>query len=158
MMKLAAAAAGVALLAVACGGGPDTTATGIDAATEQPAPTTAATTSPAAASPAADDPQRDVTVVMTDNLAFEPASVVLEVGGTVTWVNESTMDHTSTANIKKAADETNVELPQGAKPWDSGFVKPDESFSLTFDKPGTYRYFCIPHEKVGMTGIIEVVE
>lgn len=31
-------------------------------------------------------------------------------------------------------------------------VQPGESFSKTFDVPGTYRYFCIPHEMQGMLG------
>lgn len=50
-----------------------------------------------------------------------------------------------------------AELPQGAEPWDSGFVKPGASFTMTFDVPGTYRYFCVLHENVDMLGVIEVV-
>lgn len=104
------------------------------------------------------EPQRSVTIRMTDSLAFEPNEVVIQAGGKVTWENDSSMDHTSTADAARAADAANVELPQGAKEWNSGFLKPGKSFTLSFDVPGTYRYFCIPHEKVGMVGTIEVVE
>lgn len=143
-----------ALVAAACGGGDG------DAAPAASSPASQEPSSPGSPSPTEEEtkPERTVTVKMTDNLAFEPAEVVVQVGGKVTWVNESTMDHTSTADRKKAADASNVELPPGADKWDSGFIKEGERFSLKFDVPGTYRYFCIPHEKVGMLGTITVVE
>lgn len=31
-----------------------------------------------------------------------------------------------------------------------------ESFSFTFEEPGTCDYFCIPHEQVGMVGTVTV--
>ncbi|MGH2808124.1 MAG: cupredoxin domain-containing protein [Actinomycetota bacterium] len=108
--------------------------------------------------PAAGEPQRSATISMTDDLSFEPSEVVIQVGGKVTWVNDSSMDHTSTAAKARAADAAHVELPRGADEWNSGFVKPGKSFTMSFDVPGTYRYFCIPHETVGMLGTIEVVE
>lgn len=151
---MVAAAAALVLLLGACGG--------TDAA-ETTTPESRQTGAPAAEETASDgtstseQPQKEATVSMTDSLTFEPATVVVEVGGSVTWSNDSDMDHTSTANKKKAADSSSVELPDGASQWNSGFVKPGESFTLTFDRPGTYRYFCIPHEKVGMVGVIEVV-
>jgi plastocyanin len=95
--------------------------------------------------------------MMTEGLQFDPAEVTIRVGGTVTWVNEASVDHTVTGDPSKAAEEGDAELPEGAEPWDSGFVKPGASFSMTFDVPGTYRYFCIPHENVDMLGVIEVV-
>ena len=30
------------------------------------------------------------------------------------------------------------------------------TFSFTFDEPGTYDYFCIPHEDLGMVGSVTV--
>jgi hypothetical protein len=33
---------------------------------------------------------------------------------------------------------------------------PGESFSVTFDTPGVYDYFCVPHEQAGMVGRIIV--
>ena len=32
----------------------------------------------------------------------------------------------------------------------------DGTFSFTFEEPGTYDYFCIPHEKMGMVGSVTV--
>jgi plastocyanin len=39
-----------------------------------------------------------------------------------------------------------------------GLLTEGETFSVTFSEPGTYEYFCIPHEQVGMTGTIIVEE
>ncbi len=147
------AIAASALLSAACGGAGEG---------ESPTASSAATHSPPPGSPSPSTgetkPQRSVTITMTDNLVFEPAEVVVKVGGKVTWKNGSTLGHTATAVRSKAADPANVELPKGAEPFNSGFLKEGERFSLTFDTPGTYRYFCIPHEKVGMLGTITVVE
>ena len=33
-----------------------------------------------------------------------------------------------------------------------------ETYELTLDEPGTYEYFCVPHEDSGMTGTIVVEE
>ena len=56
------------------------------------------------------------------------------------------------ATLKKA----DVSNPPGAKPFDSGFLKPGESFSQTFPVPGTYRYTCAVHEVKAMNGEIIV--
>jgi len=49
-----------------------------------------------------------------------------------------------------------VELPDGALPWGSALLQPNESFTYTFTTPGEYRYFCIPHVLSGMRGRIHV--
>jgi plastocyanin len=56
----------------------------------------------------------------------------------------------------KAADPSIVSLPPGVAGFDSGLIAEGDSFSRKFDKPGTYRYFCIPHEGAGMTGTVVV--
>ena len=40
--------------------------------------------------------------------------------------------------------------------WDSGQLNGGQSFSHTFDAPGDYTYFCMPHESLGMVGHITV--
>ena len=40
--------------------------------------------------------------------------------------------------------------------FDSGFIPPGGDYSYTFTVPGRYRYFCLPHEKAGMVGVIVV--
>lgn len=147
MRRRLALIAATAVALAACGNGADPT---LDA------PRAEATQTEEAEAPT--EPVATATVEMTDEFMFEPAEIVLKAGGKVTWVNSSETTHTTTADRKKAADVANVELPPGAKPWNSGFMDAGDRFSLTFDKPGTYKYFCIPHEKVGMLGTIRVVD
>jgi plastocyanin len=47
-------------------------------------------------------------------------------------------------------------LPKAASAFDSGNLDPKETFEHTFDVPGTYRYFCIPHEGTKMYGTVIV--
>ncbi len=49
-----------------------------------------------------------------------------------------------------------VALPVGAKPFNSGNLKPGQAYRHTFTVPGRYRYFCVPHEGAGMIGEVVV--
>ena len=51
-----------------------------------------------------------------------------------------------------------VTNPRGAEPFDSGFLRPGETFTHTFTIPGEYRYACVVHEAKGMVGTIVVVK
>jgi plastocyanin len=100
----------------------------------------------------------DTTVVgMTNQLEFDPAEVTIHVGETVVWRNTSDLIHTVTDDASKAVKPGDAELPEGAEPWDSGQLKPGETFHRTFTVSGRYRYFCIPHEPAGMKGVIRVL-
>lgn len=99
---------------------------------------------------------QDAVVEMTGDLEFQPPSLTIEAGQTVEWRNVSDLPHTVTADPGKAADPTHVALPDGAEPFDSGFIQADGSYSHTFDVPGEYRYFCIPHEGAGMVATLTV--
>lgn len=82
--------------------------------------------------------------------------LIIKVGDTVRWVNESGV-HTTTAYHPKYGKE--LKIPEGAEPWDSGIVtQVGATFEYTFKVPGTYEYFCIPHEAVGMVGKIIVMK
>lgn len=96
------------------------------------------------------------TVSMSNQLAFEPALITIKAGETVRFVNDSALPHTVTADPTKARNSDSTSLPEGAETFDSGILAAGESFSRTFTKPGTYQYFCIPHEMAGMTGTIIV--
>lgn len=98
----------------------------------------------------------DAIVELTGDLTFEPASLTIEVGETVEWRNVSDLPHTVTADPDRAADPDHVELPEGAEVFNSGFLQPGDVYSRTFDVPGEYRYFCIPHEGAGMVAILTV--
>jgi plastocyanin len=85
---------------------------------------------------------QNVTVNMEDNY-FEQADITVPTGTTVTWVQAGNNPHTTTSY-------------DGL--WDSGMLAggSGESFSYTFDEPGSYTYFCIPHESQGMVGSVTV--
>src|SRR5215208_6955883 len=85
---------------------------------------------------------QEVTVRMEDNF-FEPANITVEPGTTVTWVQSGNNPHTTTSY-------------DGL--WDSGMIEGGSggTFSFTFEEPGTYDYFCIPHEQLGMIGSVTV--
>ena len=85
---------------------------------------------------------QEVTVRMEDNF-FEPANITIEPGTTVTWVQSGNNPHTTTSY-------------DGL--WDSGMIEGGSggTFSFTFEEPGTYDYFCIPHESLGMIGSVTV--
>lgn len=86
---------------------------------------------------------------------FTPADVVVAAGDTVTWTVTKSINepHTVTSGESGAAD--------AGKLFDSGFddidkLKADgKTFSFTFDKPGTYAYFCQIH--AGMKGTVTVL-
>jgi Copper binding proteins, plastocyanin/azurin family len=48
-------------------------------------------------------------------------------------------------------------LPEGAEAFNSGTIKQGESFALILTTPGDYKYTCLPHERMGMQGRIQVV-
>jgi plastocyanin len=96
------------------------------------------------------------TIEMTEDVVFEPAELTVSAGDTVTWVTVGSFPHSSTCDPAKAADPANAVLPEGADPWDSGLLQDGQEFSLTFNVPGEYTYFCIPHESMGMVGKVIV--
>jgi plastocyanin len=126
-----------------------------------PAPTAPAVAAPTptpatATSPASPNGASAAVVSMTDALKFEPASLTVAKGTTVTWRNTTQTVHTVTDDPAKASNKADAALPSGAQAWDSGNIDPGQSFSHTFDTPGTYKYFCQPHEMAGMTATIVV--
>lgn len=104
----------------------------------------------------ATDPAGAHIVKMTSTLKYDPAEITIKVGETVNWKNSSIMDHTVTADPSLAKRAEHVSLPEGAQPFNSGNISPGKSFSYTFTVTGTYKYFCIPHESMGMIGVVVV--
>jgi plastocyanin len=100
---------------------------------------------------------RGKTVVqITDRARFEPAHVTVDVGQTVEWRSAARHEHTVTANPELAANAAHVVLPEGAEPFHSGEIAPGSRYSYTFTVPGIYYYVCLPHEEMGMVGIVVV--
>lgn len=101
-------------------------------------------------------PAADATVGM-DNLIFTPNPIQIRVGQTVTWTNNSSLQHTVTADpCDPEGQERSSSIPPGATPFDSGTLAPGQSFTYTFTTPGEYTYFCRFHE--GMNGRIIVTQ
>jgi plastocyanin len=84
--------------------------------------------------------QRGTEVSIVD-FAFQPGSLGVAAGATVTWTNKGNAPHTVTSD-------------NGL--FDSGQIAPGLSFTWTFDTPGTYTYHCSIHPQV-MNGSIVVV-
>jgi plastocyanin/uncharacterized membrane protein len=111
----------------------------------------------ATSTPQAADEQYAAVVEMTDELKFIPDRITIEAGQTVLWKNEpSDLPHTVTADPELAKDPKNVQLPEGAEPFNSGELKAGETYTHTFHVPGKYIYFCVPHEIAGMVAEVEV--
>lgn len=71
---------------------------------------------------------------------FQPMTLTVPTGATVTWTNKDEEPHTvfSSDDVFK-----------------SKALDTDESFSFTFGKAGTYKYFCSVHPKMAATIIVE---
>jgi plastocyanin len=99
----------------------------------------------------------DVVVKMTDKPPmYMPMKVAIKVGQTVEWVNNAQTLHAVTTDPDSAQKPGDVSSPPGAKPFDSGFMRPGMTFDQTFTVPGIYKYVCLPHEKDGMIGYVTV--
>jgi plastocyanin len=106
---------------------------------------------------AADKPV--VVIKMTDKPpVYIPAKVTIKVGQTVEWINNAATLHDVNADVSSVQNTKDVSIPPGAKPFDSGFMRPGMTFDYTFTVPGTYRYTCVPHEKDGMNGTVVVTK
>jgi len=77
---------------------------------------------------------------------FIPSTVVITVGGTVTWENTDTAAHTSSSG-------TPADGPSGV--FDSSLIMAGGSYSHTFDTAGTFDYFCMVHPWMEGTVIVE---
>lgn len=97
-----------------------------------------------------------VVVEMTNTSRFVPAEIKISKGEVVHWKNTSDLIHTVTCDPDEVINEKNVELPDGAKAFNSGRLKPGEEFKKQFNVRGTYTYFCIPHETLGMVAKVVV--
>ena len=98
-----------------------------------------------------------IVVKMIDMPAtYEPARITIKVGDTVEWKNVGNSVHHASNDPSTAVNPAEVSNPPGAKPFDSGFLQPGQSYTYTFTVPGTYKYICAPHETSGMLGEVVV--
>jgi plastocyanin len=96
----------------------------------------------------ADEPKTYEIVVRKDAYKFDPASVVLEVGDAVTWVNADVRRHLmSSVPGTGAGDTLEIFCPD---------FFPEKTCEHTFTTPGRYPYFCFIHRQ--MVGEVIVLE
>ena len=76
------------------------------------------------------EPVATTEVAMVKSYRFEPGTIEIEAGRSVTWTNEDNFTHT-----------VQVDGREDHK------VERGKSVSIAFDKPGTYRYVCTLHSK-----------
>jgi plastocyanin len=79
---------------------------------------------------------------------FVPAIVHVRVGQAIVWLNTDQDFHTVTSGAHNADDGR----------WKSSPAIPDgQTFTVRLQKPGTYPYFCLPHQfEASMHGTVIV--
>lgn len=80
--------------------------------------------------------------------AYDPLTVTVEVGTTIRWTNDDSIAHTVTSGAVSGTSG----VPDGR--FDSGFMNPGDTFTFTFQEPGEYNYYCIPHPWMQGTVIV----
>ena len=75
-----------------------------------------------------------------------PSTVVIALGGTVTWENTDNAAHTATSGSP-------TDGPDGV--WDSSLMMVNGSYAVTLDEAGTYPYFCMVHPWMQGTVVVE---
>ena len=126
------AVAFVVLSAAACGSN-NSNSTGTPSSTTTGTTTTTTTTGATAAASIVSGASFLTTT------AFSPNPITVKVGDSVTWTNNDSVAHTSTANNSA---------------WNSGLINPGGSFKTTFSTAGSFVYHCSIHP--GMVGTVTV--
>ena len=76
----------------------------------------------------ASKPVATTQVLMPKSYRFDPKTIEVDTGSTVTWKNDDNFTHTVQVDGQ-----------------DDHMVGRGESFSIRFDEPGTYHYVCSLH-------------
>ena len=86
-------------------------------------------------------PSEDISGIMVEikGFSFQPSTVTIKKGETVSWVNQDMVGHSVTADDNK---------------WDTGVFEKGEVKSITFDTAGTFTYHCTPHSNMKATIIV----
>jgi plastocyanin len=76
------------------------------------------------------------------NFSFSPMTLTVAAGTKVTWTNHDDIPHTVVSD-----DDPHL--------FKSPPLDTDDAYSVIFQKPGTYRYFCSVHPKMVGTIIVK---
>ena len=110
-------------------------------------------------------PSETAIVQMVAGPRFDPISLRVRAGATVTFANASAEAHTVTADAEEIPGDAQYFASGGFETEDDardnladGIIGQEGEYEVTFGVAGTYEYFCIPHESQGMRGTIVVEE
>ena len=125
--------AALAVVLAGCGDDDDTAGAADDttSTTEAPDPS------------AAEDGDDTGSTVSIADFTFDPGTVEVPAGTTVTWTNDDGVGHTVTAGTPDAPEDAFDER-----------LDPGGEGEVSFDEPGTFTYFCAIHPS--MTGEVVV--
>jgi plastocyanin len=94
---------------------------------------------------------------------FQPSTVQIKVGQTVKFVTVSGGPHNITFDPQDIPDGAAATLAQNmpnqqAKLTGPLVTNPNDSYAISFKdaKPGAYKFYCLPHQSLGMQGTIIV--
>lgn len=135
----------LALLGTACGGSEATPSA--RRSTSAPSPE---------ASQSATGEATSATGVTIQDFAYAPKKLSVSVGDAVTWTNADDILHTVTSGIGQKQGVPGVTKDKEAKP-DGLFdqeMEFEDTFEFTFDKAGTYKYFCAIHPGMVATVVV----
>jgi plastocyanin len=96
----------------------------------------------AAAPPTATPPAGGSEAIVIGDNTFTPAEITVGIGTSVTWTHGGKRPHTVTAD-------------DGS--FNSGTMQNGATFTQTFDKAGTFQYFCELHGAAGKQGMAAVI-
>src|SRR5690349_13154059 len=107
--------------------------------------TTVFAVNPQASSPSTSS--NAIKVVHMTAKQFNPKTLTISVGDTVEWVNDDSGNLHNATTDKNATDIPKaIQMPKGAKPFNTGLMTPGKHYRYRFTVPGTYRYVCVPHQ------------
>lgn len=86
------------------------------------------------------------------SLVFEPSSVTISKGDSVTWTNNAGFPH----NIVFDEDAVPAGVNADALSNEDYLNAPGETVTRKFDVAGEYNYYCEPHQGAGMQGKVIV--
>ena len=92
------------------------------------------------------NPPGVIEVHATAGNRFSPSTLTISRGQTVRWVADVSAGHTVTPD--------NAAQPGGFTGASIGSA--GNTFEFTFNTAGDFNYHCIPHQSLGMTGVVHV--
>lgn len=85
--------------------------------------------------------------VWIQSTGFDPSTLTVAVGTTVTWTNKDNVRHDVASGLPNNYDTAFDPSPN---------LSPNATFSVTFNRRGTFNYFCLIHQNNHGTGKIVV--